>query len=70
MKKNILGNESNRKTVLDHISNYQENNSYLWRWAEYFDEIRGAWIVDETLSSVWYIFSNKTKTKTYTKYGN
>ena len=32
-----------------------------------FDGIRGVWMADETLSSVWYIFSIETKAKELTE---
>ena len=44
------------------ISKHREESSKYYA-AEYFDEIRGVSIADETLSSVWCIFSIEAKTK-------
>ena len=57
------------KTVLDHISKQREES---WKYdvaqRSIFDELWGVWnCSSNTVLSVWYIFSIKTKTKKKTK---
>ena len=49
------------------ISKHREQSLKYDVQKSLFVEIRGVWIANETLSTVWYIFSFDTKTKEYTE---
>ena len=49
------------------ISKHREDSWKYFAQRSIFEEIRGVWLADETLASVWYIFSIEKKLKSKRK---